>query len=83
MLMPAMARTFHVKVRGYDDEVFYDNPFDTTTRRFVDRDLTRIGRNPGKPLGHGYFCAVQVAERFAGRHLEFNVDKKRPATPSP
>ena len=82
-LMPQVGKTFNVKVRGYDDEIFYDNTITPDGKKLVDRDKTRIGRAPIKPKGDGYFCDVKVAEKFAGKHLEFNKNFDKPSKPNP
>jgi hypothetical protein len=83
--MPALARTFNVRVRGYDDEVLSDNTFDEQTLRFVERDLTKIGKRErtATSFGFGYFCAVPAPEKLAGKHLEFNRDASKPAPAKP
>jgi hypothetical protein len=82
LLMPTLGKTFNVRVRGYDDEIVYDNTFDSTPR-FHARDLTKIGQGTANPEGQGYFCDVKVGQAFAGLHLQFNKDVPKPATPTP
>jgi hypothetical protein len=82
-LMPQLGKTFNVTVRGYDDEIFYDNTFNLTTNRFIKRDQTKIGATSSNPTGDGYFCDVKVAKAFAGEHLKFNKDVAKPAKPNP
>ena len=83
LLMPALGKTFNVRVRGFDDEIVYDNLFDTTTNRIKTRDLTKIGQGTANPEGPGYLCDVTVAPALAGLHLAFNKDVPKPATPTP
>jgi hypothetical protein len=82
-LMPLLGKAFNVRVRGFDDEIFYDNTFDTTTNRLKTRDLTKIGATSSNPEGPGYLCDVTVAPAFAGLHLAFNKDVPKPSTPTP
>ena len=83
LLMPRLAKTFNIRVRGYDDEIVYDNLFDTQTKRIKKRDLTKIGQGTNNPEGSGYFCEVKVAKAFAGLHLEFNKNVDKPSKSSP
>ncbi|OGR95113.1 MAG: hypothetical protein A2V88_17905 [Elusimicrobia bacterium RBG_16_66_12] len=82
-LMPKLGQTFNVRVRGFDDEIYYDNTFDGAKNRFTDRNQTKIGRSSSNPSGIGYFCEVKVAARFAGKHLEFNKSFAKPTKPTP
>ncbi len=79
LLMPEMGKAFNVRMRGYDEEIVYDNTFNANS--FVSRDLTRIKSQTQS--GIGYFCAVPVAKPLAGLHLKFTKDIAKPKTPKP
>ncbi len=82
--MPQLAKTFAVRVLGYDEEIMYFNTFEEAKSRFVDRDLTRVGAidlataNQSQ-FGEGYPCAITVPDNLAGKHLKFNRDVAKPS----
>ncbi|MGB7292650.1 MAG: hypothetical protein WBD99_10800 [Thermodesulfobacteriota bacterium] len=76
-----LAKTFHVTVQAYEEEIFYRFDFNTSTNRIIDRNITSVGEK-GKQ-GKGYLCAVSVPAALAGTHLQFTKTAPKPSKKSP
>jgi hypothetical protein len=76
-----LARTFHVTVRAYKEEIFYQFDFNQSTNRIIDRNITSVGQSGTQ--GKGYLCFVTVPANLAGSHLQFTATAPKPSQPSP